>query len=168
MSTPTPAPAPAGARLFDGATPATASVDDSSSVEVGMSFTVSAAGSATGIAFYRGSRNTGTHVGSLWDASGTRVAQVTFTGESASGWQSAAFASPVSLTPGARYTVSYLAPAGYYAATPSGLASPVTAGALTTASAPNGVYRYGSGGVMPTAAYNSTNYFVDVYFQAQG
>ncbi|MWV58711.1 DUF4082 domain-containing protein [Rathayibacter sp. VKM Ac-2754] len=169
VATPPPAtPTPAGTRLFDGATPTTASAEDSSSVEVGMSFTASAAGSATGIAFYKGSRNTGTHVGSLWDASGTRLAQVTFTGETASGWQSAAFASPVELVPGARYTVSYLAPAGYYSATPAGLASPVTAGALTTASAPNGVYRYGAGGVMPTAAYNSTNYFVDVYFQARG
>ncbi|ROQ03697.1 Ig-like domain-containing protein [Rathayibacter sp. PhB93] len=167
--TPTPTPVtPSGTRLFADATPATASAEDSSSVEVGMAFTASTAGSATGIAFYKGSRNTGTHVGSLWDASGTRIAQVTFTGETATGWQSAAFATPVELVPGARYTVSYLAPAGYYAATGAGLASPVTNGALTSASGDNGVYRYGSGGVMPSSSYNSTNYFVDVYFQAKG
>ena len=166
--TPTPTPTATGTRLFADATPASASVEDSSSVEVGMAFTASAAGSATGIAFYKGSRNTGTHVGSLWDASGTRLAQVTFTGETATGWQSAAFATPVELVPGARYTVSYLAPAGYYAATGAGLATPVTNGALTTASGDNGVYRYGSGGVMPSSSYNSTNYFVDVYFQPKG
>ena len=30
---------------------------------------------------------------------------------------------------------------------------------------PNGVYRYGAGGVFPTDTYQSTNYWVDVVFQ---
>ena len=34
------------------------------------------------------------HVGSLWSSTGTRLGQVTFTNESASGWQQASFATP--------------------------------------------------------------------------
>ncbi len=39
----------------------------------------------------QGGANTGTHVGSLWTSTGTRLGTVTFSGESASGWQQASF-----------------------------------------------------------------------------
>ena len=52
------------ARLRRPATPATA---DSSAVEVGVKFRPSQAGYITGIRFYKGTGNTGTHVGSLWN-----------------------------------------------------------------------------------------------------
>ena len=38
----------------------------------------------TGIRFYKAAANTGTHIGSLWSAAGTRLAQATFTNETAS------------------------------------------------------------------------------------
>ena len=38
-------------------------------------------GTITGIRFYKANTNTGTHVGNLWSSTGTRLATVTFTGE---------------------------------------------------------------------------------------
>jgi hypothetical protein len=67
------------------AQPAVANAGDASSVNLGVEFTTDNSGWITYIRFYKGSGNTGTHVGSLWDASGNLLGQVTFTGESASG-----------------------------------------------------------------------------------
>ncbi|WCI08775.1 DUF4082 domain-containing protein [Arthrobacter sp. OVS8] len=101
-----------GQSLFGPLLPAVPAAGDSSSVELGTAFSVSAAGHATGVRFYKGAGNTGTHVGSLWTAAGERLAQVTFTDETATGWQTALFAEPVALEPGQSYVVSYLAPNG--------------------------------------------------------
>ena len=48
-----------------------------------------ATGSSPGVRFYKGSGNTGTHVGSLWSSTGARLATATFQNESAAGWQTA-------------------------------------------------------------------------------
>ena len=104
----------------------------------------------------------------IWGPNGQRLAQVTFGGETASGWQRAALSTPVAITPGTVYTVSYLAPQGRYAYTPQAISSPVTSGALTAISPDNGRFRYGSGGAVPTDSWNSTNYFVDVEFVSRG
>ena len=71
---------------------------DPSSVELGTRFRSNAAGNVTALRFYKHSQNTGTHVGSLWSSTGTLLAQVTFTGETASGWQVQALGTPVALT----------------------------------------------------------------------
>ena len=44
-------------------------------------------GTVTGVRFYKAAANTGTHIGSLWSATGTQLASATFTNETASGWQ---------------------------------------------------------------------------------
>ena len=72
----------------------------------------------TGIRFYKAAANTGTHIGSLWTRDGQRLAQATFTGESASGWQTVTFANPVEVSPDTTYVASYFAPNGHYSATP--------------------------------------------------
>ena len=56
-----------------------------------MKFRSDQAGFVKGVRFYKGSGNTGTHVGSLWSVTGTLLASATFTNESASGWQEATF-----------------------------------------------------------------------------
>lgn len=151
--------------LLGNATPA-ATEPGSWSVELGMAFQTSVPGEVTAIRFYKAVGNGGTHTGSLWDAAGRRIAQVTFAGETASGWQRAPLSSPVDLVPGEVYTVSYYAPQGKYSYTSRGFASPVTSGPLTAIAPQNGRYVYGTGGVAPTEVWNSTNYFVDVEFQA--
>ena len=72
------------------------------------------AGSVTALRFYKHSQNTGTHVGSLWSSTGTLLAQVTFTGETASGWQVQALGTSVALTPNTDYVVSYHTSSGFY------------------------------------------------------
>jgi len=151
--------------LFGNEQPAVATANDTASVELGMSFTPSVAGQATGIRFYKGSTNTGTHTGSIWSAGGTRLSTVTFTGETASGWQGATLSTPVNLTAGTRYVVSYKAPQGRYSYTTNYFTSAKTTGSLTAGATNNGRYVYGSGG-FPVSTFNATNYFVDVAFTA--
>ncbi|MGO7845195.1 DUF4082 domain-containing protein, partial [Rhizobium johnstonii] len=77
----------------------------------------STAGKVTGIRFYKGSQDTGNHTGSLWSSTGTQLATLTFTNETASGWHTAYFSSPVALTVGQTYAASYHTNAGRYSTT---------------------------------------------------
>ncbi|MDQ4504345.1 DUF4082 domain-containing protein [Sinomonas sp. ASV322] len=150
------------------AVPATVTVNDPNGVELGMQFTADVSGSVTGIKFYKGSQNTGTHVGNLWSASGTLLATVTFSGETASGWQTATLSSPVAISANTTYVVSYYAPSGNYSANGSYFTSSADApplhGLQSTSSHLNGVYRYGTSSGFPTSSYNATNYWVDLVF----
>ena len=154
------------ASLLEGVAPTVSSVNDPDPVELGTVFTPSQNGTVTAVKFYKGAGNTGTHTGSVWSTDGTRLGQVTFTGESASGWQTAEFATPVPVTAGTPYVVSYYAPNGHYSATPAYFGTPRTVGPLTAPAGDNGRYRYGAGGGLPNGSWNSTNYFVDVVFAA--
>jgi hypothetical protein len=144
-------------------TPSIADSPDPSSIEVGVDFTTSANGEITGIRFYKGAGNAGPHVAHLWNSAGTLLATATFTSESASGWQEVDFSTPVFVTAGTTYVASYHTNAGY-AATPNYFTSGVTNGELSAPAAGNGVYSYGSGAILPTNTFNSTNYWVDVVF----
>lgn len=151
--------------LFGNRTPAvTAATDDPSSVELGMSFSSSVAGTVNAIRFFKGATNTGTHTGSLWDSSGNRLATVTFTGETASGWQTAQLSTPLAISAGATYIVSYLAPKGNYSYTSADFAAAQTSGPLTAGTTTNGRYLYTATGGFPIYSWNATNYFVDVVF----
>lgn len=162
----TAAPALQQSTIFGALVPQTAANADPLSVELGTAFTVSQPGNVTGIRFYKGTGNTGTHVGSLWNAAGTRLAQVTFTNETATGWQTATLASPVALVTGQIYVVSYRAPNGRYSSTSGFFNQTWTSGVFTAAGPNNGRYRYGTGGVMPASSWNATNYFVDVVYSS--
>ena len=148
-------------------TPAITAVNDNNSVEVGMKFRSDVAGTVTGVRFYKGTSNTGTHTGHLWSRTGTLLASVTFTGETGSGWQQANFSSPVNITANTTYVVSYHATNGNYSANSYffGSASDKAPlhGLASGTDGPNGVYRYGASG-FPTDSYNDTNYWVDVVF----
>ena len=149
--------------IFASTVPAVTAAPDDTSVEVGVRFTSSSDGWVTGLRFYKGEGNTGTHVGSLWDGDGSPLSVVTFTEESSSGWQDATFADPVPVHRGRSYVASYLAPNGRYAADEGALADPHSSGALSVP-AGGGVFRYGSGG-FPTATFQDSNYYVDVRFR---
>ena len=136
-------------------------------IEVGMQFTSSVAGYVTGVRFYKGTTNTGTHVGNLWSATGTNLGKVTFTNETPSGWQIAYFASPVAITANTTYVISYHTTSGHNAADNGYFTNAVSnppLGALTDGqNGPNGVYKSGSSG-FPTAGGSATNYWVDAIF----
>lgn len=149
------------------AAPSNPAASDPNSVELGVRFRASAAGSILGVRFYKGAANTGTHLGRVWTSTGELLASAAFSAESATGWQQVLFSQPVPITAETEYVASYFAPSGRYASTPAGLASGHTRAPLTapasTASAPNGLYAYGSGG-FPSNSYNASNYWVDVIF----
>jgi hypothetical protein len=143
-------------------TPATVDSGDAQSVELGTKFTSDVDGYITGLRFYKSAANTGTHTGSLWTASGQLLATVTFTNETASGWQQANFSSPVAITAGTTYVVSYHTNSGHYSVSRNYFASQFTSGSLHVP-VNGGVYRYGSSG-LPNQSYQASNYWVDVLF----
>jgi hypothetical protein len=147
--------------------PAVVSDPDTNPVEVGVKFRADVDGVITAIRFYKGGANTGTHVGNLWTSAGERLATVTFTGETASGWQQANFGTPVPIQANTVYVASYHTTVGRYAADGGYFAAAGVVStplrALGATESPNGVYAYGPGG-FPTNTFNATNYWVDVVF----
>jgi hypothetical protein len=149
--------------------PTTPSVNDPSAVNLGVKFRSDVAGFITGVRFYKGTGNTGTHIGALWTSTGTLLGSATFTNESASGWQQVNFTTPVAVTANTVYVASYLAPTGNYAGDNDFFASVgVDNGALHAlangVSGGNGVYAYGGSLAFPSSTWRSSNYWVDVVF----
>ena len=139
---------------------------DPNGIELGVRFRASTSGYITGIRFYKYATNTGTHVGNLWTNTGTRLATVTFTGESASGWQTATFATPQQILANTTYVASYFAPVGRYGVNSSFFTSGVTNGPLRALvdgeDGVNGAYRYAATSAFPNSTFQSENYWVDV------
>ena len=163
--TPPPTPVPTGpTSLFGTETPGNAASGEGDPIELGVSFSSSVAGKVTEIKFYKGPGNGGTHVGHLWSATGDNLATVNFQSETASGWQTAVLATPVTLVPGQEYVVSYFAPQGHYPYSTGYFAVAKTSGPLTAEASVNGLYRYSSDGGFPQQSFGATNYFVDVTF----
>ena len=119
------------------------------------------------VRFSRGPGNGGAR-GKLLPNDGTLLANATFTGESAGGWQQVDFGTPVAITAGVSYVASVWLPQGHYA-----LDSPFFQGhGLDRApihllqdgvDGPNAVYHYTTEG-FPTSTFGSSNYWVDVVF----
>jgi uncharacterized protein DUF4082/Big-like domain-containing protein/purple acid phosphatase-like protein len=149
------------------AVPAQPAVSDGTSIELGVKFRADSDGYVTALRFYKGAANVGTHIGHLWSAAGRQLAEATFTGESASGWQQVQLGQAVPISANTTYVASYWSSAGWFADTYSAFASNVDNAPLhALASAPNGgngVYRYGSSG-FPSSSYQASNYWVDLVF----
>lgn len=150
--------------------PRNVTIADTAAVNLGVKFVASRNGYITGIRFYKGPNNTGTHVGTLWSRSGQKLAEATFTGETSSGWQQVNFANPVPVTANTVYVASYHTRVGRYAGDNNFFATTgITRGPLQAlrngASGGNGVYAYGWGVTFPTNSYLATNYWVDVVFK---
>ncbi len=158
--------------IFGSTTPTTVDSGDPNSAELGVKFTSEVPGNVTGIRFYKATTNTGTHIGSLWSASGTLLASATFSGESASGWQQVNFSTPVAITANTTYIAAYFDPKGHYSDTTGGFATtgvtnPPLA-ALANSLSPNGVGVYTTTSTFPNSSYEATNYWVDVDFEPTG
>ncbi len=155
--------APPTQTLFPSSVPQVATATETRAIELGTAFQTTAAGVVSALRFYKGPSNTGVHTGSLWDPAGARLVRVTFTNETASGWQTAVLATPIRLTVGATYVVSYNAPVGRYSYTANFFTQVWSSGVLR-APTRNGLYRFGSGTAVPNRTDRATNYFVDVVF----
>ncbi|HEY5842055.1 MAG TPA: DUF4082 domain-containing protein, partial [Mycobacterium sp.] len=143
--------------------PVVSNSQDGDAVTLGLRFTSSADGKIKGLRYYRDAANTGTHTGKLWNADGTELASLTFD-DSGTGWQSANFSSPVSITAGTTYVASYYAPNGHYSANVGGFANTMVNTPLSS-SGSGGYYLYGNG--FPDRSYLGTNYYVDVLYVPQ-
>ena len=86
-------------------------------LEVGMKFSSNINGYVTGFRYYKGAGAQGVHIGSLWSISGTKLASATFTGETASGWQTVTLSTPIAITANTIYVVSYFSQHGDYVKT---------------------------------------------------
>jgi hypothetical protein len=137
-----------------------------------MKFRSDAGGTVSGIRFYKGSPgNNGTHIGLLYTASGTLLAQAAFSNESASGWQTVTFSSPVAIAANTTYIAAYFTTSGYAASRYFFTSNGVNNGplhALQTSAAEGGncVYQYAASPQFPANSYQDSNYWVDVVFTA--
>ncbi|MBS1850170.1 MAG: DUF4082 domain-containing protein [Acidobacteria bacterium] len=149
-------------------TPVNVDSNESTSVELGVKFKADVDGLITGIRYYKGVNNQGTHVGNLWTTGGSLLATATGTGETASGWQQIMFNTPVSITAGTTYVASYFAPDGHYAfdqnAFTTGIDNPPVHILSSAAAGGNGVYNYGASSTFPNQSYNASNYWVDIIY----
>lgn len=135
-------------------------------IELGVKFQSNTNALVTGLRFYKGPANTGTHTGHLWTSSGTLLATAVFTNESASGWQTVNLATPVAISANTVYIASYHSSSGRFSYTANYFTTPrvngpLTAPAFSTAS-PNALYRPGASGTFPSFGSNNLNYWVDV------
>jgi hypothetical protein len=138
--------------------------NDGVDYELGMRFKSSAAGKIAAIKFFKSSSESGTHVGKIYSSTGAMLASVTFSGETASGWQTMNLATPLAISAGVEYTVSVNTGNRYYVDTVSGMASQITNGPLSSIVGSNGVY--GPVGSRPTSSWSDSNYFRDIVFVA--
>ncbi len=136
--------------------------DSGNKYELGMKLQSGKPGQITAIRYWKADSETGTHVGTIWSWSGAALATVTFSNETASGWQQQALSTPLNIQANTTYVVS-VNTNGYFVNTNNGLASSVVNGNLNSVvDGNNGVL--GSPGSFPTNSYQNTNYFRDVVF----
>ncbi|MDY7231529.1 DUF4082 domain-containing protein [Hyalangium rubrum] len=155
--------------LFGDRVPGTAVQADTRAVELGVRFRSNVAGTIEALRFYRGAANSQGYVARLWTNSGALLAQVSVNDGRIPGWQEARLPSPVSISAGTTYVVSYYSSNGQYPRDVSGFAGSIVSGNLTAPSSAsvggNGVYFYGTGGGFPATSFKDANYWVDVRFK---
>jgi hypothetical protein len=133
-----------------------------------MKFQSDVAGTITGIRFYQGPGNVGPHTASLWAVDGTLLARAPASEAAGSGWRVAMFGTPVPIAAATTYVASYFAPSGHYAVNLGFFSAPFAYPPLRAAdpsAGANGVFSYGSSPAFPTQSWDSSNYWVDVFFQ---
>ena len=175
-ATPTAPPAGCGTcvSIWNGSTtPAVANSGGAAAVELGVKFKSDVSGSIKGIRFYKGTNNTGTHVGNLWTAAGALLGTATITNETVSGWQQVLFASPIAINANTTYVASYFAPNGNFASdgnyfTAAGVDTPPLHALSAAAGGGNGVFAYRASSGFPNSTYQGYNYWVDVLLDTSG
>ncbi len=133
--------------------------------ELGTRIVTDVSGQFTAVRFWKANSETaGTHVGHIWTAAGQLLATVTFTDETASGWQQQALPTPLAVVANAEYVVS-VNTANYFADTQNAFSAVFVNGHLRAPAGANGVFA--APGAFPTGSYASSNYFRDVVFISQ-
>ena len=128
-----------------------------SSLELGVRVSTSTAGYVTEIKYYKYADSTAEHSGHVWDENGTLLASATFTGETASGWQTVELDTPLAISAGQVFTVSVFSTDWYY---PNDSFPSMTPGSFTIT---NGYYNYVGSPYFPNQTVGK-NYGVDFTF----
>jgi hypothetical protein len=167
--------------LWNDQTVTATSYDDATPINLGVTFRSDVDGYVTGIKFYNpllGNAN-GADVGKLWacnsadcftSSGGTELGSVNFAADTSEGWKTARFITPIHITPSTFYVVTYYATAGRYKASPFFFTADyhnAPLHALKSSTTQNGSFNPTSAG-FPSNTFNSTNYWVDVEFEASG
>jgi len=157
---PTFSPRSSNAIIFTTQQPVSEADGGGSTWEEATQFSASVNGRITAIRFYRHSLESGVHVGRIWSDTGTLLAQVTFNElpSFCPGWQEQVLPTPLPITAGVRYRVSYNINSKL-SKTFGGLNTPVTNGPLT---AYTGFYSTPAGTFPNTGS--GSNFFADVLF----
>lgn len=149
------------ASMFQTDVPVTHQLGNGQAFEQGFEFSSSVNGQITHIRYWKhADEPAGNHVGRIWNSSGQQVASVAFTCETASGWQEAQLATPLQITAGVRYRVSYnlsTVVAKTFGTFDNG---PITRGPLTGWA---GYFSAGAG--QYPATFSGSNLFADVVFK---
>jgi hypothetical protein len=149
------------ASLFPFDTPQATASGQGLTWEQGVEFSSNVSGTITAIRFWKDSGEpAGGHVGHIWTASGTHLASAPFFYETTSGWQTAQLQTPLPITAGVRYKVTYnLNSVG--AKTFNVLNSPIVSGPFTV---------WGSSYTTPAGSFPTTgsgsNLFADIVFNS--
>ena len=156
-------------RLWTGSLPIPVPNNDGLPVEVGMKFKPLFNGTVNALRFYKGVPNTEPIVLNLYSAAGAVLATTTYTDPTGTvtGFVEAPI-TPVAVTNGTLYMVSYYSALGNYVSTNNYMTIDRTNGLLTavangSASGPNGMYKYAAG--FPDQSCipcNGSNYWADV------
>jgi hypothetical protein len=151
--------------LFGAGTPVVVDGGNPTPVVLGVKIFSDVAGQVLGCSFYKSAANTGTHVVSLWDATGKLLASKVATGETASGKQTVLFSSPIPIAAKQAFVCGYFAPAGHFSYDHSTFVAQKDVPPLHVP-INGGLYTYGTQStVLPTSSCCfSSNYWVDVRF----
>jgi hypothetical protein len=134
-------------------------------INVGIIFQTTIPGNVIAVRYYRAPASTlQTQIGALWLVSNhSKLGQVNFSGQSASGWQQMNFASPIAILANTQYLISMFIPDGAFVYNSTN--PPITTGVLQ---APAGAGQFDTtAGVLgyPANQQAGVNYMVDLVFQ---
>ncbi|MFO0699258.1 MAG: neuraminidase-like domain-containing protein [Nitrospira sp.] len=130
-------------------------------LELGLKFRSTISGEITVVRYWKPAGEVGSHIGRIWDASGTLLASVSFRHETDSGWQEQRLVEPLRIKANTTYVVSVNANT-LHALTDQGMTTTQQGYLAPVGDGLNGVQ--GPGGTFPTTSSNSPNYFRDIGF----
>jgi hypothetical protein len=150
--------------------------DEVGSVELGIKLTPLTNGYLTAVRFYKPIVSTvSTHTVNIWSSTGSNLATATSSDESDYGWQEVKLSTPLKVSKGTLYVVSFTTSDGIYMAKQNAVSSDISNGyliayangdsrnAATGSGNGNGVFN-SSGGNYPGSAFNASYYWVDAVF----
>ncbi len=150
------------------ATPASVGNNDGVPIDYGVKFRTDVDGRSQGSASTRARATTAPTPGICGTPPASSLASMTFTDETASGWQQVDLCSPVAITAGTTYISSIFSSAGFYPDRQAyfaghGVDNPPLHALADGVDGMNAVFHEGSD-AFPDQSFNASNYWADVVF----